>query len=83
VLAHICGPRIHASTHKRTYASSMQGLREEITDLAKARWGETWSSSLNSLCRKFGVDHYNFLDMSHGKAVKGWLRAQREPGQEG
>lgn len=68
----------------KKYESSIKGLREEVVDLARVRWGDTWSSSLNSLCKKFGVDHYNFLDLSHGKAIKNKLiEWTREPGMEG
>jgi hypothetical protein len=82
VITHITGPkssnrpsptsptRGEATASAKKYPSSMQGLRDEIKDLAKARWGESWSSSLNSLCRRFGIEHYNFLDLAHGKAVK-------------
>lgn len=85
VLLHICGPKrpSASSADKKKYASSMAGLREEIKDLAKARWPDTWSSSLNNLCRKFGVDHHNFLDMSHAKAVKQRLINWNREGAEG
>ncbi len=76
VLTHIAGPmKKRRPSHQShgSYASSMQGLRAEICDLARARWGDAWSSSLNNLCRKFGVDHYNFLNFAHGKAVKAWF----------
>jgi DNA polymerase III epsilon subunit-like protein len=81
VLAHVAGPlkrgtRYDGRGTQKKYQSSIKGLREEIVDLAKVRWGDTWSSSLNSLCRKFGVDHYNFLDIGHAKAVKNWFLAK-------
>lgn len=54
----------------KKYASSLDGLREEITDLARGRWPDTWEQSLNALCRKFGVSHWRFLNVDHGKAIK-------------
>lgn len=69
-------PSPHPSSHERRgrdwkkYPSSMQGLRDEIRDLAEKRWGESWERSLIALCRKFGVSHWRFLDMNHAKAVK-------------
>ena len=33
-----------ASTHQRMYASSLTGLKDEICDLAKKRWGQGSSS---------------------------------------
>lgn len=77
VLRHITGPAVRSQrSEKFKYASSMQGLRQEIQDLAKLRWGEAWSGSLNNLCRKFGVDHYNFLDIRHAKEIKKWLNRE-------
>lgn len=63
---------------KKKYASSLDGLREEITDLARQRWGEEWERSLNALCRKFGVSHWRFLNVDHGKAVKQRIRSWEE-----
>lgn len=85
VLAHITGPQRKPHTPRSMpYASSLQGLRDEIKDLAKARWGAEWERSLINLCRKFGVDHYIFLDLAHGKAVKARLVSwMREPGEDG
>ena len=61
------------------YASSIAGLREEITDLAKVRWTGDWEQSLNNLCKRFGVQHWQWLDVGHGKAVKETiLRLNRE-----
>ena len=57
----------------KKYASSLDGLREEITDLARERWGAEHEQSLNKLCRKFGVSHWRFLNVNHGKAVKARL----------
>lgn len=54
----------------KKYESSIQGLKDEITDLAKARWGEGWETPLNSLCQRFGVRHWKWLDVAHGKEIK-------------
>jgi len=62
-------PRIDAST-PRSYPSSIAGLKEEVTDMAKARWGDSWETSLNSFCLRFGVKRWQWLDVAHGKAVK-------------
>lgn len=84
VLTHVAGPmkkqqprrgeRIPQAHNSRTwkkYDSSIQGLRDEICDLAKARWGmESWERSLNSLCNRFGVKRWQWLDYSHGRELK-------------
>ena len=71
VLEHITGRRYRNHPHPKQYPSTMQGLKDEIRDMAKVRWGSSdWENSLNNLCRRFGIDHYLFLDMRHGKAVK-------------
>lgn len=78
VAAHSALRAPHSALKK--YPSTMQGLRDEIADLARARWGETWEHSLNTLCRKFGVDHHRFIDISHGKAIKAAIiRMQSAP----
>jgi hypothetical protein len=69
------GEATAVQTPAKKYPSSMQGLRDEIKGLAQARWGEGWSGSLNSLCRRFGIEHYNFLDLAHGKAIKARLKS--------
>ncbi|MEK6744274.1 MAG: phage protein GemA/Gp16 family protein [Nitrospirota bacterium] len=73
-------PRVEGTSKK--YASSLDGLREEITDLARERWGDSWEQSLNKLCRKFGVSHWRFLNVNHGKAVKqrieSWQQGEAE-----
>jgi hypothetical protein len=61
----------HAPSPMR-YASSLQGLREEIVDLAKQRWGadRSWEQPLNNFCRRFGISKWQWLDVAHGKEVK-------------
>ena len=72
VLSHVAGPpKRRLPTAK--YPSSLQGLRDEVRDLAMVRWGIEWDHSLTALCRKFGVDHFRFLDIAHGKEIKKWL----------
>ncbi len=63
----------------KKYESSVKGIKEEICDLARQRWGEEkWESALNALVRGFGVGHWKWLDVSHGKAVKAAIiRLQR------
>lgn len=78
VLAHIAGPMkkrgqgpgSRSQGEQQKYASSMQGLKEEICDLAKARWGEAWELPLNNFCLRFGVKRWQWLDVRHGRAVK-------------
>ena len=76
------------------YASSIQGLKDEICDLAKARWGDAWELPLNNFCLRFGIKRWQWLDVSHGRAVKDVLLrlqnampsapcAMRQPGEEG
>lgn len=60
----------------KQYASSLQGLREEIVDLARERFGDTWERSLINLCRRYGVTHYRWTDMRHGKEIKRFLVTQ-------
>ena len=77
VLKHIAGPRRHEGTKK--YESSLQGLRQEVQDLARERFGESWEQPLNMFCRRFGVQHYRWLDVSHAKAVKeALIRLQKQ-----
>ena len=59
------------------HESSLFGLREEVRDLALMRWGEGWERPLNALCRRFGVDRWQWLDVKHGKAIKAWLMEHR------
>lgn len=67
-------PRLRVPASPRPkHPSTMQGLRDEIQDLARDRWPGSWEHSLNTLCKKFGVDHVRFLDVTHGKALKQWL----------
>ena len=65
-------PRVPASPRPK-YASSIAGLKEEITDLAKARFGESWELPLNNFCRRFGLQRWQWLDVAHGKEGKAAL----------
>ena len=63
---------------KKKYASTIAGLKDEITDLAKARWGGAWELPLNNFCLRFGIKRWQWLDVAHGKEVKAvLLRLQR------
>jgi len=62
-------PREKKGSWKK-YESSIEGLRQEICDLAKARWGDDFERSLNALCQRFGIRHWKWLDVAHGKEIK-------------
>ena len=68
LIDHITGGR--PRNFKPRYEQSLNGLKEELKDLAAVRWGDGWENSLNAFCQAFGVSHYNFLDVTHAKAVK-------------
>lgn len=60
-----------SSAVKKKYESSIVGLKEEIKDLAIARWTESgWEQPLNNFCRRFGIQRWQWLDVAHGKSVK-------------
>lgn len=63
---------------RKKYESSIKGLREEICDLARARWGASWELPLNNFCRRFGIQRWQWLDVSHGRAVMAALRRMQE-----
>jgi hypothetical protein len=103
VLNHIAGPVKRRTKDEgrreptrdaswKRYDSSIAGLKQEITDLAKARWSDAWELPLNNFCLRFGVKRWQWLDVSHGRAVKdvlirlqnaGATSAMRQPGEEG
>lgn len=67
----------------KKYESSITGLKEEICDLAKARFGgDAWELPLNSFCARFGVKRWQWLDVSHGRAVKAALLRLSKPQSE-
>ncbi len=85
----------------KKFESSLAGLKQEICNLAWVRWGgikpgpgvppdEVWEAPLNNFCQRFGVKRWQWMDVNHGKAVKGALlrlqntddRAQAEPEDE-
>lgn len=69
--------RNHITGYKPTwkkYPPSLTGLKEEICDIAKARWGEGWEGSLNAFCKKFGIQKWQWLNISHAKAIKQRLK---------
>ncbi|MFQ5901494.1 MAG: hypothetical protein ACE5IH_08060, partial [Thermodesulfobacteriota bacterium] len=59
---------------KGGYESSRKGIIDEIIDLAKARFGDGFERPLNNLCKRFGISHYKWLDVRHGKALKKRLK---------
>jgi hypothetical protein len=72
----------------KKYDSSLDGLKKEICDLAKERWGhgsgvmgqESWEISLNNVCIRFGVKRWQRLDVAHGKEIKAFfLRLTHDP----
>ena len=75
VIEHLAG-LAPSGQHEGTkrHAQSLMGLREEIEDLAHERYGDEFEAPLNALCRRFGVEHYRWLDLRHAKAVKRRLR---------
>ncbi len=60
---------VNKSSRKK-YESSTKGLKDEICDLARERFGESWELPLNNFCIRFGVKRWQWLDVSHGRAVK-------------
>lgn len=74
VLDHITGGKIVGSKQyavgRKQYESNIKGLKQEVVDLAAERFGENWEIPLNNLCKKFKVIKWQWLDVSHGKAVK-------------
>jgi hypothetical protein len=63
----------------KKYESSIKGLKNELCDLARARFGEAWELPLNNFCARFGVKRWQWLDVAHGKEVKAaLLRLQKQ-----
>jgi hypothetical protein len=63
------------------YESSIAGLRQEIADIARERFGRDFESPLNALCKKFKVDHWKFLNVATGKEIKAALIRMQQSGQ--
>ena len=79
--------RSHITGYKKPtwkkYPASLDGLKQEVCDIAKQRWGMAWEESLNAFCRKFGVMKWQWLNVGHAVAVKKRLREmQGEKGNE-
>ncbi len=71
------GMACHARTKR--YESSLAGLKHEIIDIAKVRFGIGWEMPLNALCQRLAVQKWQWLDLRHAKAVKyTLLRLERE-----
>ncbi len=74
LLKHLKGADWRAAPRKRE-PPSMEGLRREIEDLARQRFGnERWDEKVNRLAERMfervGVDHWRWLDMWHTKELK-------------
>ena len=64
----------------KTYESSFKGLKEEVVDIAQARFGDDFEEPLNNLCKKFKVTHYRWLTLRQAKAIKDTLTRLQEEG---
>jgi Bacteriophage Mu, GemA protein len=66
----------HDSRRRRILASrfheesSMEGLRNEVLQIARERYGEDFGKPLAALCRKLNIPDYSSMDVRHGKALK-------------
>ncbi len=65
---------------RKKYDSSLKGLKEEIADIALARFGPEFEGPLNALCKKFNVTHYKWLKVSQAKEIKKTLTRLQEEG---
>lgn len=77
VLEHIAGKR---KATKPRYESSLDGLRREVADLARERFGEEFERPLNAFCRKFGIGHYRWLNVACAKVVRERLKELQAEG---
>lgn len=69
--------RIHAERFHEE--SSVEGLRNEVIQIARERYGEDFVKPLEALCRKLNIEDYRTMDVRHGKALKKTLlRLQAE-----
>jgi hypothetical protein len=59
--------------------SSLEGLRKEVLQIAKERYGKDFERPLAALCRHLNIEDYRSVDVRHGKALKdALLRLQSE-----
>jgi hypothetical protein len=56
--------------HRFEEESSIEGLRHEVMQLAKERYGEDFERPLAALCKKLHIDDYTQMDVRHAKAIK-------------
>ncbi len=77
VLEHVAGKR---KATKPRYESSLDGLRREVADIARERFGEDFEKPLNALCKKFGVDRFRWLNVAHAKAIRDRLKELQAEG---
>jgi Bacteriophage Mu, GemA protein len=59
---------------------SLEGLRREVIQLAKERYGDAFEKPLAALCGKLHIDDYTSMDVRHAKAVKETLLRLEEEG---
>jgi hypothetical protein len=50
--------------------SSIEGLRHEVIQLARERYGNDFERPLVALCKKLHIDDYKRMDVRHAKAIK-------------
>ena len=77
VLEHITqDTRLKTQDSRQSYESSKTGLLQELEDIARARWGEGFQSSLNAFVNSHRQTptHYRFLPVTDMKAVKERIR---------
>jgi hypothetical protein len=58
------------TVHRFEEESSIEGLRHEVMQLAKERYGKDFERPLAALCSKLHIDDYTVMDVRHAKAVK-------------
>jgi hypothetical protein len=59
--------------------SSVEGLRNEVLQIARERYGENFEKPLAALCKKLHIEDFRSMDVRHGKALKKTLlRLQAE-----
>lgn len=59
--------------------SSIEGLRREVVQIARERYGEDFEKPLKALCARLNIPDYRSMDVRHGKVLKETLlRLQTE-----
>lgn len=77
VLTHIAG--------KKSYPLSLKGLKMEIEDLARDRFGEDYEEALNNFIRGFAfkTEHHKWLSLNEAKVIKNRLLELNSEGSHG